>query len=193
VATWKPSATNEGSQGNIDAQCLWVADPDTQFVDAEMWQGTDNSQGPALWIEAGETYGSGVGARRGWFYERNSRNGLATFFPSGTVNLGQSYSFEFVYDGYVNNDPQWTIFAPWGSPTIYEEPPYGKFLRAGTEVTTANNRDVGSITGLQYLDTSAMWHSGWPGSHVMDIPKPPHNDTTTQWTGTGDIHWQSSC
>jgi hypothetical protein len=193
VAQWSPSSQNEGSAANINAQCLWVADASANLVTAELWQGTDNSNGTNFWIEAGMTYGRGVGARRGWFYERSSPvNGRGTFFPAGTVNLGQTYSFRIFYLGNPNNDPQWTIDAPWGSPIIYEEPLYGKWLQAGTEVNTVSNRDVGSITGLQYMDSSGAWHDGWPGASVMDLPTATP-DTTTQWTGPGAIHWQSSC
>jgi hypothetical protein len=195
-AYWVPSSTNIGSFGKVEAQCLWVADPTSQFVTSEMWQGTDNS-GLKYWIEAGETYGNPNGGTRSWFYARRRPSTTSydymQFFPSGTPALGTSYSFEFAYDGTFNNDPQWTIYAPWGSPTIYEEPPYSTGLAAGTEITQSNNRSVGNITGLKWLDSSSQWHTGWPGAAAQDYPPPPDNDTTTTWTGTGDIHYQSSC
>lgn len=197
-ARWVPSNTNIGSEGYVEANCLWVADPSNQWVDSEIWQGADSS-GLNYWIEAGETYGYPNGGTRSWFFARR-RPSTQTFydymqwFPSSpALQLGTSYHFEFLYDGTFNNDPQWTIFAPWGSPTIYEEPPYGTGLAAGTEITESNNRSVGNITGLHWLDTSRQWHNGWPGAEAQDYPAPPNNDTTTTWTGTGDIHYQSSC
>ena len=192
VARWFNMPSTEQIQGVIEAHCLWVADPSTNFVDDEMWQGTDNSTNLSYWIEAGETYGNPNGGTRSWFYARNRpSDGYDQWFPAGQVNLDQGYTFVYWYSG----SNQWSISGPWGVSNLSLNPPYGQSAQAGTEITEVNNRMVGDISGLQYTDSSGHLHGGWSGAIRKNIPAEPNNDTTESWVGSGNVElsFQSSC
>jgi hypothetical protein len=190
IARWESSPETAGSAGSIDSTCLWVGDPSTDFVDQEIWQGTDSAPYADYWVEAGETYGNPNGGVRSWFWARNrpGSNGYAQFFPSGTVNLSTSYEFQF---SWVSGTNEWQVTAPWGTSTATSNPPYGKWLQAGSEITDNSNRTNGDISSLDYLDTSFSEHFGWSGASVHDLG----GDTTTTWVGSGNkhIHDISSC
>jgi hypothetical protein len=189
IAKWATSPHTAGSAGSINATCLWAGDPANNFVDAEMWQGTDNAPYADYWVEAGENYGNPNGGVRTWFWARNRpSDGYQQFFPSGTVDLGTWYEFQF---SWVSGTNEWQITAPWGTSTANSNPPYGEWLQAGTEITENSNRVRGDVAGLDYLDTSFNEHQGWSGAVPTDLG----GGTTTTWVGSGNeqIHFVSSC
>src|SRR5271165_2439813 len=114
IAEWKTSPTTTGSNGYLYAQCMHVNDPSTDFLDQEMWQGTDNSNTGNYWVETGATIGTPEGNLRYWFWADNRPNyGYYQHFPSGTMNLDQYYYLSFNYNG----SNKWGVGGPWGNAT----------------------------------------------------------------------------
>jgi len=58
---WGNANTNKGDFANIDVECLYEADPSSNFVDEEIWEGTANSTNVSYWVETGMTEGTHLG------------------------------------------------------------------------------------------------------------------------------------
>jgi hypothetical protein len=191
VATWFSAPTNLGSGGNIYFGCLYSANPSTNFTDEEMWQGTDNSAGLGYWVELGGSYGWPNGATRYWFWadKRPNGGGYNAHYPGGTLSLGVYYAIEVVYQG--NN--RWEALGPGWNGTSTNNPPSGKALEAGAEITDNVAHAVGNINQLYRFDTSYDAIYGWSGATIQPW-NPPMTDVYWVSSAEKDLDWTTgSC
>jgi hypothetical protein len=191
VATWFSAPAGYGSGGNIYFNCLYSANPSTNFTDEELWQGTDNSTGLGDWVELGGTYGWPNGATRYWFWADNRPNGggYHAHYPGGALNLDASYGIEVVYDG----SNEWAALGPTWSGTSTANPPSGKAMETGAEITDNTAHAVGHISSLYRFDTSYDTIGGWSGA---SIPTPSSIIASISWVGSGhnELTWSTgSC
>jgi hypothetical protein len=191
VATWFSAPADNGSGGNIYFDCLYSGSPSTNFTDEELWQGTDSSSGLSDWVELGGSYGWPNGASRYWFWADNRPNGggYHAHYPGGSLSLDVYYPIEVVYDG----SSKWSVLGPSWSATSISNPPSGKALETGAEITDNTAHAVGRINSLYYFDTSDNSISGWSGA---TIPTPSPIVSSISWAGSGhnDLTWSTgSC
>jgi hypothetical protein len=78
--------------------------------------------------------------------------------------LNTLYKIEVLFEG----SNTWEVMGPGWSQTSTSNPPAGKSLETGTEITSDDARSVGKIYGLQWFDTSYGSHTGWTGASLID-------------------------
>lgn len=191
VATWFGAPADYGSGGNIYMACMYTADPSTDFTDEELWQGTDNATGLSYWVELGGSFGWPNGATRFWFWADNRPDGggYHAHYPGGTLSLGVYYALEAFYDG----GNIWSLIGPGWTGTSTNNPPSGKSMEAGTEITNDVAHADGHINMLYRLDTSYDTVTGWSGASIQ-APDPPV--TSVYWVSPAhnDLDWTTgSC
>jgi hypothetical protein len=164
IADWFDTPSTHGSGGTLNAHCLYNDNAPQYFTNEEMWQATNNADYAFnYWVEGGAEYGYNA-ANRHWFWADNRPNGggYNQHFPSFGFSLDTNYGIGFVYEG--NDQWQVTVASRFAGTSV-ANPPSGKALEAGTEMTTTSGtRSVGTISNLSYLDTGGVEHNAWPGS-----------------------------
>ena len=151
---WETGYQNTGSQGTINYQCLYTPSPGSYFATAELWQGTDNSQSGAYWVEEGAAYGAPENFTYYWFWADNRPSyGYAEHdITSQTPSINTNYAVGFLYIG----SNEWQVIENGvviGTST--HNPPDGNFLEAGGE----HNLNPGGVTAGTASSLAYRWAS----------------------------------
>jgi hypothetical protein len=141
--------------------CLYSPNTSSNFTTEEMWQGTDSDPYGDYWVETGGAYGYPKGDSRYWFWadERPGYGYSEHDLSSPAADLETVYSTLLAYEG----SDSWNVYVN-GSEVGHsvDNPPYGYYLSAGTEITAASGaRSVGHDNYLAWYDTSDNLHYGW--------------------------------
>jgi hypothetical protein len=191
VGAWYSAPADNGSGGDIYFNCLYSADPSSDFTDEELWQGTDNSTGLDYWVELGGTYGWPNGGSRYWFWADNRPNGggYHAHYPGGTLSLDTTYFVGVTWAG--NN--RWDVQGPTWSALSTNNPFSGRAMETGAEITNNTAHAVGNIQDLYYLDTAGDLHSGWSGASIQP-PSPIISSISWAGSGHSELTWSTgSC
>lgn len=173
-----------------------VGNTSTDFVNQEMWVGTDTSQN--YWTEAGVTLGA----------TQNGSTGVPEFFwadnnakynyhehddTTDSVSYGPHYHEQISWSSGGNGSYWWYVtvgpFTPSGAPSWQNTPYAGGNngdLEAGMEFTNTSDVDSGSVSGLHWLDTSWNWHQYWP-SYSQEVDSP-----SAGYWNIGGLYWRDA-
>lgn len=173
----------------MDVECLYEADPSTDHVSEEMWEGTDNSNDVGYWVETGMAEGLGVGSGRSFFYARNDpTNGYGQWVAGPTANLNQTYGLSIQWVGGTN----WAVDingTNYGE--VHYNGTYSESMEAGVERTNDATRAAANFSALSWYNSSGLQENDWSGSGVavgngtISVPAAPQSSFSNYYDGTG--------
>jgi hypothetical protein len=154
-------APTNGTSIDLEADCLTVSNANTDFIDWEVWNDTNDDMGQGnYWVEAGMTAGTvvdGNGTHVGfqWFWADNRPNGggYNEHYVGGAsthiyTNVSIYWQGNANWDVYINNSYVGTSADNgangWGG-------------NAGMESTTTSARIRASLNNYQYADPNWNW------------------------------------
>lgn len=189
IDEWLYAPQNDGTYANMDVQCLAEPSPANNFVDEEIWEGTDNSPQANYWVETGMTEGTPWGSSRTFFWADNRPNyGYSQHQITGiAANINTWYSLE-VHD--LSN-------STWGAyidGTLYgystNNPTFSEAMEGGSEITNTGVRAAASFSSLAYV-SGGTYFGSWSGTGynngpgLLSVPGPPQTSFSNYYDGTG--------
>jgi hypothetical protein len=178
---WAPAGTYTGGLAWLNATRLSVTDPNSQFVDHEMWAVTDGSY---AWVEAGLTVGPINGVNHGVaiFWAENTVGSYAEHYVE-PASLNAAYPTKISYSG----SGRWTVYINGGSvgESSANHSASLSHLAAGAELETNDAHVSGTMTALQKRATDNSWSYNWPTTN-FDRNAPATAGWTTQYTEAWD-------
>lgn len=145
-----------GDYMSINASCLSVARPASEFVDSETWVFTGNSTNPTYWVEAGLLTGEPESSPRlFWADSRPVDGGAINVHFSGAASTRTTYAFDI--DSGSKTSSTWNIDLGNYSGTSINNPGPSRFIQAGNETmaTAATDAHVeANYTGMGFWNGS---------------------------------------
>jgi hypothetical protein len=180
-----PSNTYTGGLSHLNASRLSVTDPNTQFVDHEIWVVTDGSY---AWVEGGMTVGPINGHNYGlaiFWAEENTLGSYAEHFYE-TASLNTDYPTKISYSG----SGRWTAYLSGSSmgESSANHSAYTTHLASGAELITNDAKVTGTMTGLQKRGSDgSTWSYNWTTNNFDQ-----NSPATAGWTSAYTDAWDSA-
>lgn len=187
---WAPATQNEGIYANMDAECLYEANPNSTFVDEEIWESSDNSNDLAYWTELGLTWGIPWGSSgRVLFWADNRPGGGYNQHEIGSGAINTTYGLLVQWIG----GDEWAVDVDgynYGIST--SNPPYSESLEGGAEFTNNADRAAAYFSGLGFYTTSGVGENYWDGVPLsvgndggISVSGPPQSTFANYYDGSG--------
>lgn len=184
-------APTNAQGGDLEVDCLSVANRNTDFITWEMWQPTSENLGGGYWVEEGMVAGTVVDGGTGhtgfeWFWADNRPNGLgyAEHYLGG-ASTGNYTNVSFYWQGNAN----WGVYRGGQQVgTSVNAGANGWGGVAGMESTTTAATVQGNLHNYQYKDNNNVWH--WVG---LNIRQPGSAGWAQTGGGTGSFYATTGC
>lgn len=178
-----PGAGVYGIATNVRSNCMYVADPSTEFVTNEVWaiNGTP-------WVEAGITAGAPFPNSPTAFAARGDSTGSYRSWNLGGVATNTYYSTQLWQDASLG---QWWMQV--GSAGVHTSALTGDAtdVRGGLEADSYHTTNQGSVSDMRWESLSRNWYTGWGTSNTpapwlqVDSGTYANWVTTNQWVQMG--------
>jgi len=175
----------------MDVKCLYESDPSSDFVDEEIWEGTDDNSAGDYWVETGMTEGTPWGSGRVFFWAdlRPNGGGYNEHEVSGlSAQINTNYLLNIGYGG----EDEWLVSiddALVGTSTA--NPPYSQYVSGGSEFTNDSVRAAASFSSLEWTGVGGTVYTSWGGEGVVyglgsvSVPAAPYTSFSNYYDGTG--------
>ncbi len=191
VAIWDPADQNSRIDAIMNVECLYESSPSNNFVDEQIWEGTDNDSSGTYWVETGMSEGAPWGSGRVFFWADNRPTyGYAQHPVNGmAANLNTNYSLQI---NWYSNSSTWQV---WIGGTYVGQstsnPPYSKYVVGGSEFTNVGVRAAANFWGLDWYGPGGTKYNNWGGEGVVigagsvSVPTAPYWSFSNLYDGIG--------